>query len=141
MSDEREAQRSDLARHRENAARPAAVFTRFESTGQGTVEFAERVDFGLTFIEMPFISYGSQVEMDDLAEQLDLPIGQTPALPQSTGYVTDWDTDDRGFYTGAWVAATVYDPTGAITPDIQVIIEHHFTFQAVALKDIPLDLP
>lgn len=140
MSFELENQRSEQARHRENSARLALAFARFETTGQGTIEFEERVDFGLTFIEEPFITYGCQIDLDNLGDQLGLDEKDTPPLPQATGYVTDWDTDDRGFYTGAWMAATVYDPTLSIPANVEILIDHHFTFQAVGLKDIPLDL-
>lgn len=140
MSDELDRARAELARHRENSARLALAFARFETTGQGTLQFEERVDFGLTFIEEPFITYGCQIDMDDLADQLDLDEDETPTLPQATGYVTEWDTDDRGFYTGAWVAATVYDPTGKIPTSVDIAIDHHFSFQAVGMKDIPLDV-
>lgn len=135
-----EDQRAELARHRENTARLALAFARFETTGQGTIEFEERVDFGLTYIEEPFISYGCQIDMDNLADALGLDDGATPPLPQSTGFVTEWDIDDRGFYTGAWVAASIFDPTLQIPTDVDLVIDHHFSFQAIGLKDIPLDL-
>ena len=140
MRDPLELHRAELARHRENAARVAMAFARFETLGQGTLEFEERIDFGLTYIEEPFVSYGCQLDMDVLASAIGLEDGETPPLPQSTGYVTDWDIDERGFYTGAWVAAAVFDGTGLIPPDVDVVIDHHFTFQAIAIKDIPLDL-
>lgn len=140
MIDPLEEQRAELARHRENSARMALTFARFESTGQGTVEFDHRVDFGLTFIEEPFVSYGCQIDMEALADLLGMDETASVPLPQSTGFVTEWDTDDRGFYTGAWVAASVYDPTGQIPTGSDMVLDHHFTFQAVALKDIPLDL-
>lgn len=133
-------QRGELARHRENAARVAMAFARFETLGQGTLEFEERVDFGLTFIEEPFVSYGCQLDLDVLASAIGLEDGATPPLPQSTGFVTEWDVDERGFYVGAWVAAAVFDATGLIPTDVSVVIDHHFTFQAIAIKDIPLDL-
>ena len=135
-----ERHRAELARHRENSARLAVAFARFTTVGQGTIEFEERVDFGLTFIEEPYITYGCQLELDELADRLEATEDTTPTLPQATGFVTEWDIDDRGFYLGAWVAATVYDPTGGITSDIEVTIDHHFTFQAIGMKDIPLDV-
>ena len=145
-----EDRRADIERNRENGARLAQAFAKFESIGQGVVEFAEVVDFGLTFIEEPYITYGSQLDMDDLGELLDIPGGATPPLPLVSGYVTEWDQDERGFYVGAWVAARVYFPSqvavegeSTMTPvplDTLVVIDHHFTFTAIAIKDVPLDV-
>lgn len=139
MSLELEEARAELARHRENRARLAVAYARFDSDGQGTIEFETRVDFGLTFVEEPFPTYGAKVDLDALGDALGLDEDTTPPLPLSTGYVTEWDTDDRGFYTGAWVAATVWDPSGTIL-DADIPITHYFTFQAVGMKDIPLDV-
>lgn len=156
--------REDLKeRTRENSARLAKVFSRFRTTGQGSVVFERRCDFGLTFIEEPFMSYGSMVDEDELADKLDMDSGandQTP-LPMCSGSVLEWDVDERGFYIGAWVGARVYFPkeiTFVIDPvteaqvayssippnlpevpvtlDVEVV--HMFSFEAVALKDVPL---
>lgn len=140
MNDYLEAARAEQIRHRENSARLAQAFAKFESTGQGTVEFEERVDFGLTFIEEPYITYGCQLDLDELANLLNTEESGTPVLPQATGYVTEWDIDERGFYTGAWMAATVYDPTGALSTGVELVVNHHFTFSAIAIKDVPLDV-
>ena len=135
-----ESQRAEQVRHRENSARLAMAFAKFESQGQGTVEFEERVDFGLTFIQEPYITYGCQIDLDEFAELIGVAESDTPVLPQSTGYVTEWDIDDRGFYTGAWMAATVFDPTGVLPTGVEMLVNHHFTFTAVAIKDVPLDV-
>lgn len=132
--------RAELERHRQNGARLAVAQANFETTGQGTLEFEERVDFGLTFIDKPFPAYCAEIDLDDLGDQLGLEPGDTPPLPVVSGFVTDWDTDDRGFYTGCWVAASVVDPTAQIGPDVSIIIDHYFTFQAVAIKDVPPDV-
>ncbi|NUS01908.1 MAG: hypothetical protein HOV97_05015 [Nonomuraea sp.] len=137
---ELEIARAELERHRQNSARLAMAYANFETTGQGTLEFEQRVDFGLTFIERPFPQYCAEVDLDELGDQLGLEPGETPPLPVVSGFVTDWDTDDRGFYTGAWVAASVVDPTAQIPLDTSLTINHYFTFQAVAIKDIPPDV-
>lgn len=140
MTWEMEQARAELARHRENSARLALAFAKFESTGQGTVEFEERVDFGLTFIEKPYITYACEIDLDELANQVGSTEDETPVLPLVSGYVTEWDIDDRGFYTGAWMAAVVFDPSGVLPTDVQIVIDHHFTFTAIAIKDVPLDV-
>lgn len=120
---------AELQRHRENRARLAFAYHRVVSEGYGTVEFEERVDFGLTFVERPFVSCGFQIEIDD----------RETAFPTATGYVTDWDTTDRDHYVGCWVAVVVAQPPDAtVFPDVK--IWHDFTFSAIALKDIPTEL-
>jgi hypothetical protein len=125
----------------ENSARLAVASGRFTSTGQGSVEFEKRVDFGLTFIERPFVSYGTVIDLDELGDLLDVPGGDSVPMPLVAGFVTSWDQDDRGFYVGAWCGARVYfAPTDLVAYDINPVIEHHFTFQAIALKDVPIDV-
>lgn len=136
-----ERRRAEVERHRENSARLAHEFHKFNTTGQGSIEFPDACRFDITFIEEPFVTYGAATGLDDLADQLNLDPGETPPIPICTGLVTDWDMDDRGFYVGAWVAARVYFPTpDAIDPKLQVSIDHHFTFTAIGMKDIPLDV-
>lgn len=140
MFEELERRRGEIERHRENSARLAQVFQRFETTGQGSVEFEERVDFGLTFIEEPYMNYGAQVDIEALQDLLGLAPEVQPSLPLSSGMVTAWDQDDRDFYTGAWVAVTVFFPDILVPPDTPVYMSHHFTFTAIAMKDVPVDL-
>jgi hypothetical protein len=140
-------------RHRENAARHAQAFARFTSTGQGSVEYAERVDFDLTFIEEPIVAYGCFVDADELA---DLQNRSDVVLPNCTGFVTEWDKDERDFYVGCWVAARVHfpledfqeeteiilgeTPFPTINTDMnQAVVKHFFTFQGVAMKDVPVE--
>ena len=127
---------------RENSARLASAYSAYKSTGQGSVQFARRTDFELTFIERPFVAYGAVIDLDDLADLLNLDPGDDIPIPLVSGFVTEWDVDERGFYIGAWVACRVQFPTGtpAVPPDTAVKVEHHFTFQAIAMKDIPLDV-
>ena len=136
-----ENQRGELARHRENHARLAQAFARFQTTGQGSIEFERRVDFEITFIEEPYATYGCEINMDELGELLGTPVADTPALPSASGFVTSWDVDERGFYTGCWCAVSVYYPSQAGVPaDAKVYMRHHFTFTALGMKDVPIDV-
>lgn len=140
MSRELERFRGEVERQRENSARFATAYAEYESTGQGGIEFGKRANFGLTFIEKPVVSYGAVVDLDALSDLLDVDPKDMPPLPIVTGYVTEWDRDDRGFYIGAWCAARVFfDPLDAVAADVNVRCEHDFSFTAVAMKDIPLD--
>jgi hypothetical protein len=132
---------AERERHDENTARVAEAFARFQSTGIGSIEFEERINFGLTFTEEPYMSYGTQIDLDDLDDLLGNEAGTTaPMLPVCTGYVTDWDRDDRGFYTGAWVGVNIWFPYESnVWPDIEIEMFHHYTFKAVAMKDVPID--
>lgn len=117
----------------ENSARQAFSWESYESTGLGVCEFEDAIDFGLTFIEKPFISYGYNVEN---ADELD-------ELPRSTGGVYKWKQDGRGFYIGAhvFVVVDLFSDSVAPTPMFAEVpvVTHHFTFTAVAIKDIGAD--
>ena len=133
----------EVDRHKENKARLAQVFGKYRTTGQGSIELDARVDFGLTFIEEPFMHYGTYLNIDALADLLNLDPGVTPPLPICSGHVTAWDYDDKDLYIGAWVAVSVYFPPTSETtvpPELQPEIEHYFTFSGVGMKDIPLDM-
>lgn len=138
QGDDPEAQyEAENYRNRENRGRRAGVFANFTTTGSGVVEFADMVQFGLTYIQRPWVSYGATINMDSVRDVLgiegDDPV---PALPVSMGYVTEWAQDNAGNYVGAWVAVSIFFPTGAVG-DIEM--EHDFTFDAVAIKDVPFD--
>ena len=133
-----ERRRAADARHHENRARLAMAYARFDSEGSGSMEFEDGVDFGLTFIEQPYVTTGHVIDLDELAEALGLDEGVTPPIPQVSSYVTEWQIDDRGFYVGAWCAAVVSDM--ALPEGVTVSIQHHFTFSAVAIKDVPIDV-
>lgn len=137
--DDLEARRAEIERHQENSGRLAEAFARFESVGLGSMEFGERVDFGLTFIEEPFMSYGAAIDLDALDEMLGNEASSiTPAIPIATGVVTDWDRDDRGFYVGAWVGVRIWYPyEDSIWEQSEVEMQHHYTFKGVAIKDVP----
>jgi hypothetical protein len=138
-----ERRHGEQERHRENSGRLAMVYQRFETTGQGSFEFEERIDFGLTYVEEPFVAYGSYVDLDDLANLLDLDNDTAPPFPVTSGHVTNWDQDENDFYVGAWVGVRVYFPPGdeVLVPiDALTVVRHHFSFQANAIKDVPLDV-
>lgn len=140
MFDRIETRRAEVERHRENRAREAKAFAKFESYAQGPLEFEQPIDFGLTFVDEPFITYGSQLDLDELGETLGVEPGDTPTLPLTIGYVTEWDRDERGFYLGAWTAVRVWFPTqDAVPTETEVHVYHHFTFAAVAIKDVPVE--
>lgn len=161
--DQYDYRRETAERHKQNGARPANSYARFTTLGQGTIEFAQRIKFDLTFIEEPVMSYGCYVDAENLATLQGV---KDVMLPSCTGYVTDYDTDDRGFYIGCWIAMRVYfgyedfgiplytlDPTTADVDKAQnqvrkakaekmnqAEIKHYFTFAGIGIKDIPLDV-
>lgn len=126
-------------RNRENRGRRAGVYANYDTTGQGALLFAKRIDFGLLYIHEPWVSYGARVDIDDVRDALGLEEDDAPtALPLSSGFVTDYDIDRSGNYVGAWVAVSVSYPD-AIPVDAQIDIRHYFSFEAIALKDVPFD--
>ena len=141
MFDDLERRVAEKEAIRENSARLASAYAQYKSTGQGSIEFGKRVDFGLTFVERPFVAYGAVCDLDELGELLNLPSSESPSIPLCTGMVTEWDRDDRGFYVGAWVGCRVFFmPTDRVPLDAQVVVRHHFSFQAIAIKDVPIDV-
>lgn len=139
--DELDARRQYADQIKENSARLAQAFATFDTTGQGSKEFDKRCKFAVTFIEKPIVSYCSELDVDVLADMQNVDPGEQPILPIATGFVTNWDTDDRGYYVGCWVAVRVYFPVEDLV-DITMKVEltHNFTFSAVALKDVPVDV-
>lgn len=141
MIDAVENRRAEVARNRENRARLAQSYVVYTSTGQGSLRFRRPFSFGLTFVEEPRMSYGCVIDIDELGDKLDVEGGEVPTLPHSTGYVVDWDVDNRGFYVGASLAVRVTFPVEDLVPvTLKVDIRHHFTFSGVAMKDVPVDV-
>lgn len=144
LTDDLEHQRQEVDRHRENSGRLAQVHAVFESTGQGTTQHEKRINFELTFIEKPIVSYGCSIDMDALedllATDMEAEVDDTP-IPLSTGYVTAWDQDERDFYVGCWVAASVmFSPLSLVSAEVMPVIEHNFLFSGIGIKDIPPEL-
>lgn len=136
-----EYRRAEVVRNRENHARLAQSYAVYKSTGQGSLRFRHPFTFGLTFVEEPRMGYGSVIDLDDLGDKLDHEPGEVPTMPHCTGYVVDWDTDNRGFYVGASLAVRVTFPLEDLVPvTLQVAVTHHFTFSGVAMKDVPVDI-
>ncbi len=141
---------TDLARDAANKGGPAAAFSFAVTRGEGAFSIARRIDFGLTFIEEPFMAYGCVIDIDDVIDAgftepddpggpADSGVRRIPQLPTCTGYVTDWDKDEQDNWIGAWVAVQVNYPIEDDPPAEgygSFPIRHHFTFQAVAIKDL-----
>lgn len=124
-------------RHRENRGRLAHAYSRFTTEGIGTIEFEDCIDFGLTFVERPFIAVGHQIDPEHVRDLFGIDPDGDVYLPQVTAYVTDWDQTDRGHYVGCWVAVSVSAPMGSETAYPMVKIHHDLAWSGVALKDIP----
>lgn len=152
LIDDLDKRRERAAQDGENSARLAQSYAVFKTVGLGTSQYEPRVPFGLTFTEKPVVAYGSECDVEELADLLPIGEGATGAedaddvvLPQCTGFVVDWDQDERGFYTGCWVGAVVSFPPSNRYPypdelnEVQVEVGHHFTFSAIGMKDIPPD--
>lgn len=140
LLDDLDARRERQLNDKENSARLAQAYATFETNGQGTIQYEHRVDFGLTFVEEPVVAYGSVTDVDELADQIGLEDSDAATLPITAGFVLNWDRDERDFYVGCWVGVRVYYPPEDAIPFVaQPTIDHHFTFSAVAMKDIPVD--
>lgn len=137
-------------RNKENKSRLAHVAAKFVSTGQGTFVFEDDpVEFGLTFIEEPFMVHGCRIDLDVWESSLDHDpyATNTANLPAVTGFVTDWIQDDRGFYTGAHIAVSVwfplydFDQEDLTAPvDSQPEVTHYCLFHGIAIKDVPVTI-
>lgn len=148
LLDDLDRRRERELRDSENSARLAQAYANFTTTGLGTLQYEDRVDFGTTFIERPFVSHAAHIDMDLTSQEMQREADDDNVpLPLITGYVTEWDQDERGFYAGCWLAVRVFYPdtdlilTGGeldFPLDPKVEIEHHFTFAAIAMKDIPM---
>lgn len=126
MSDE--ARRAAIERNKENKARLAFASATFEIDGGGYAEFEDAAEFGLAFLERPYVMTGISIDL----ELADLPDGTPP--PMVTGYVVEWDQNEHGFYTGAYCAAHV--DWGVTVPPEGFTFEIDFTFRGIAMKDV-----
>lgn len=140
MADFNELQRreAEIARNKENKARLAGVYAEFDTEGMGTVEFSDRINFGLRFVQKPFPAYAAEIDPDLVRDAVEDEDDGDVLLPQTSGFVTEWDRDEKGHYVGAWVAVAVTYPD-SIPVDAQIPVTHYFTFTAVAIKEIPVD--
>lgn len=132
-----EQHRGRVEQTRENAARYAQSYATYTTTGVGEFRIEEINLFGCTFSEQPIVSYGFSLPTDELD---DLPqVMVTGALPRCSGGVQAWFRDDNEFYVGALVYVTVDLPATAPSTPLW-IIDHDFTFTAIAMKDLPAHL-
>lgn len=113
---------------RENSARLAESFVTVSTTGQGGYRFDNVSYFGVTFINRPYVAVAHVVNDNDLTNPNQFPV--------ASGGVWKWLTNERGFYTGAWLYVSVY--CFGATPNYAM--EHDFTFTGVAVKDLPEQL-
>ena len=127
MNRTEEARRAALNRNAENKARMAFASGTFFCDGEGLAEFEDAIEFGLAFLERPFVFTGVNFDLD----LFDLDDGFTP--PHITAYVVDWEVNEQGFYTAAWCAALV-EWGFAPTPEGEFEID--FTFRGIAMKDV-----
>lgn len=139
-----ERRRGDVNRHGENSPRLAQAWADYTTTGWGEVAFPDCFDFNLTFAERPFVSYSykvirHQLSPDTYPELVDDVLVDT-RFPRCHGGVYDWQMNSRGFYIGAWMFVTIQTQDPWITttyPDPNYVIQHHFTFAAMGIKDLP----
>ncbi len=131
-----EQRRHYLSRNAENTTRLAVAFTRFSTTGWGETSFEDCAEFGLVFIEMPFVTHSMSLTEDspDLVDT---------RFPRGSGGVYKWKRNTHGFYTGAYCFVTVATQDPFITVSTEGVndpgyeLEHHFTFHGLAMKYIP----
>lgn len=132
-----ETQRAALDRNKENRARLAFTSHTFNvktsAAAGGLVEFPGCAEFGLAFINIPFLATGVHYDLDEADPD------ETGALPpQITGFVTDWDQNELGFYTGAYCGVVVAWQ-GPFTDD-DFTFQVDFTFNGLAMKDVDPDV-
>lgn len=123
-----EQHRGRVEQTRENSARYAQSYATYTTTGVGEHQFDEPNLFGCTFTDQPIVAYGFSLDGSQYVEGV--------PLPRCVGGVREWVRDARGFYVGAYVYLAVDTlPTDQEVPEY--VIDHDFTFTAVALKDLP----
>jgi hypothetical protein len=141
LLDDLDKRRGQVEITNENRARLAQAYGSASTTGQGTIQLPDVIDFNTAFIEKPYVSYCAVVDPDALADAFGLDDPDIVPMPNCSGFVVHWDQDERDFYVGAWVAVkVVFDYYDLVAIDALPPVEHHFTFAAVAMKDIPVDL-
>lgn len=142
----------------ENSARLAMVWGSSTTTGSGSILFEDAIEFGITFIEQPMVSYGTVLLNPDAVMDL-----ANAVLPLATGMVVEWVRDANDFWVGAHVALSVQLPMPETPPDDTemtfeayadgisaaalsyattanaIQMEHHFTFAGTAMKDVESD--
>lgn len=116
----RGAELADRSQHdqiRENQARDAITIVRIETTGAGGTILPDAVNFDTAYVERPAVTCGCSILSAD-ADSLP---------PLCSAGVYRWVTNERGFYTGAYVFVRVE------TPDA-LVIEHTIVIAGPAYK-------
>jgi hypothetical protein len=130
-----DSQRALINQTRENSTRFAESFATLNTTGWGEFAFDACFEFGLTFIQMPHVSYSWSLDGDTLVDT---------RFPRAGGGVYRWKQDKRGFYVGAWMCLTVDTQSPYIDigsePQPNYTMTHYFTFAGKAIKDLPAHL-
>lgn len=129
-----EMHRSRVEQSAENSARLAWSVARVTSTGWGEFVMPAVVEFEVTFLEQPVVSYGYALNNDVLV---------ATRYPRSCGFVERWQTNAKGFYTGCWIGLVVETRTtniDTLAAEPNYTLDHHFTFTGVAYKDLPQTL-
>lgn len=122
----------------ENSPRLATVHVMYDTTGWGEFLEPKMFDFRLTFIEEPAVTHGYALAPDQDLVAL--------RYPRAWGGVSRFDTDERGYYSGAWcfmICETVSAVQGiqnVPAKDPGYVINHYFTFTGIAIKDLSEDL-
>lgn len=117
-----ERRRLDLEQVRSNAAGVARAVFAFRSSGHGELKLAAPVRFGVTFTEQPAISTGVVLVSGRLV---------AGKFPNACAGVYQWVRNPRGLFVGAKMFFVV-DAGGQ-----SYSLEHHVTFEGVAIKLMP----
>jgi hypothetical protein len=132
MSEDMERRRAEIHRNQENATRLAIANHTFDVAGTGVIEFPDSAQFELAFIERPKVAVGLVIDLDSLGEAYETDM--VPPVPLVTGFVSEWDQNDRDFYVGAWCGVHIYWTAGVPTEDFTFTVD--FTFTGIGIKDV-----
>lgn len=116
-----ERRRGYIEQLRQNTSRLAQSYNSVSTNGNGMLRLKTVVTFNCTFLEQPVVHYGSVLQSDLIEDD----------YPKTHGTVYDWQTDEKGFFIGAWVYVVV-----EADQDYPAIL-HNFTFTGIAMKDLP----
>jgi hypothetical protein len=114
-----------LATRRENQARRAVSEHQITTSGMGQRRLEDPIEFQVTFLEEPHFTSGFALASN--------PVPGLYLDPFANIGVRSWVTNDRGFYTGAWlyirIAADLIDTASVptTTPKFKVVCFMSFT--------------
>jgi len=136
-----ERRRSQVNQIGENTPRLAQAWATFRTTGWGEKAFEDCYEFDLTFAERPYVQYGMVVLSNGLeGGPAANDVLVDTRFPRCSGGVFQWKVNHRGFYTGAWCFVTVETASPFISAqevEPNYVIQHHFQFSAIGIKDMP----